>query len=186
MTQNTSSYTDLTTTSPFVLTLLKTPGSAALRIGNIELPSATQVDETQHLELARRLGAGVQVYRRTETGTFEFREPQANLYDLETVIQRGIHFVGPRRGTAEWADADGSRVVAEVGPRVDAPPPADPTKDIQWLKAQAFENSGTGIFSKVTFIQRVFTYAGQPPPSDKSDSTISRPYTALYIFWTKR
>jgi hypothetical protein len=32
MTQKTSSYTDLTTTSPSVLTLLTSPGSAALRI----------------------------------------------------------------------------------------------------------------------------------------------------------
>ena len=67
MTQTTSSYTDLTTTSPFVLTLLTTPGSAALRIENSELPDPIQVDETEHREVTRRLGAGVQVYDRNRT-----------------------------------------------------------------------------------------------------------------------
>ena len=64
MIQNTSSYTNATTTSPFLLTLLTTPGSSALRIQNSELPAAIQIDENaqpQH-EVARRLGAGVQVY----------------------------------------------------------------------------------------------------------------------------
>lgn len=186
MTQNTSSYTDITTTSPFVLTLLTTPGSAALRIENTELPSAIQVDETKHREVARRLGAGVQVYDcNPDTGTFRFREPQADLYDLETVTQRGIHFVGPRPGTAQWADADGSRVVATVVARVDAPPPADPTKDVQWLKleVEASESFGTGVFKDVTFIQRVLTYGGQAPPSCDSGTTVSLPYTTLYIFW---
>src|SRR5262249_31341346 len=63
------------TTSPFLPTLLTTPGSAALRIKNSELPSAIQIDETAHHEVARRLGAGVQVYdchadTATDAGTF--------------------------------------------------------------------------------------------------------------------
>ena len=84
MTQTTSSYTDLTTTGPSVLTVLTSPGSAALRIENSELPDPIQVDETEHREVTRRLGAGVQVYDRNPDGTFGFREPQADLYDLET------------------------------------------------------------------------------------------------------
>jgi hypothetical protein len=186
MTQNTSSYTAVTTTSPFVLTLLTTPGSAALRIENSELPSAIQVDQTKHREVARRLGAGVQVYDRNPDGTFGFREPQADLYDLETLTRRGIHFVGPEPGTAQWADADGSRVVAKVIARVAAPPPADPTKDVQWLKAEASKDVGAGVFKGVTFIQRVLTYGGQAPPSGHSSTTVSLPYTTLYIFWARR
>ncbi len=186
MTQTTSSYTDLTTTSPSVLTLLTSPGSAALRIENSELPDPIQVDETEHREVTRRLGAGVQVYDRNPDGTFGFREPQADLYDLETVTLRGIHFVGPERGTAQWADADGSRVVARVVERVDAPPPADPTKDVQWLKVQALTTFGDGVFTGVTFIQRVLTYGGQVPPSCDNSTTISVPYTTLYIFWAAR
>jgi hypothetical protein len=191
MTQHTSSYTDLTTTSPFVLTLLTTPGSAARRIENSELPAAIQVDETKHREVARRLGAGVQVYDRDpDTGAFRFREPQADLYDLKTLTQQGVHFVGPEPKTAQWADADGSRVVVRVdspaSAAVDAPPPADPTKDLKWLKVEAFQTFGTGVFSEVTFIQRVLTYGGQPPPSGDNHPTVSLPYTALYIFWARR
>ena len=187
MTQTTTSrYTDLTTTSPSVLTLLTSPGSAALRIENSELPDPIQVDETEHQEVTRRLGAGVQVYDRNDDGTFGFREPQADLYDLEIVTLRGVHFVGPERGTAQWADADGSRVVARVVERVDAPPPADPTKDVQWLKVQALTTFGDGVFTGVTFIQRVLTYGGQVPPSCDNSTTISVPYTTLYIFWAAR
>jgi hypothetical protein len=186
MTQNTSSYIEEATTSPFLLTFLTTPGSAARRIQNSELPSPIQVDETAHREVARRLGAGVQVYDRDSGGTFQFREPQADLYDLETLVLRGIHFVGPRAKTAQWADADGSRVVAEVVVTVDAPPPSDPTKDVKWLKAEALQppdgNFGTGVFSDVTFIQRVLTYGGQATSSDHG-KTLSVPYTTLYIFW---
>jgi hypothetical protein len=185
MTQTMSSSTDLTTTSPFVLTLLTTPGSAALRIENSELPDPIQVDDKEHRELTRRLGVGVQVYDRNDDGTFGFREPQADLYDLETVTHRGIHFVGPERGTAQWADADGSRVVARVVERVAAPPPADPTRDVQWLKLEALTTFGAGVFEGLTFIQRVLTYGGQVPPPCHS-STISVPYTTLYIFWAAR
>ena len=184
MTQNTSAYAAAATTSPFLLTLLTTPGSAALRIENSEMPAAIQVDETAYRDVARRLGSGVQVYDcNPDTGTFRFREPQADLYDLDTITQRGIHFVGPETGTAQWADADGSRVVASVVARVDAPPPADPTQDVQWLKAEAFPPLGTGVFRDVAFIQRVLTYGGQPPASCDIGTTISCRYTALYIFW---
>ena len=184
MTQNTLSDTTVATTSPFLLTLLTTSESAALRIKNSELPSAIQVDEKANHEVARRIGAGVQVYDCDPAkGTFTFREPQADLYHLDTATQKGIHFVGPEPGTAQWADADGSRVVARVAERVDAPPPADPSKDVQWLQVQAFQNFGTGIFSDVTFVQRVLTHGGQAPPSCASGTTTSRHYTALYIFW---
>ena len=91
--------------------------------------------------------------------------------------------MGPEPGTAQWADADGSRVVARVVEREAAPPPADPKRDVAWLKVEAERTFGVGrVFEGVTFIQRVLTYGGQVPPSCDS-STISVPYTALYIFW---
>jgi hypothetical protein len=140
---------------------------------------------TTHRELTRRLGVGVQVYD-CQDGTFKFREPQADLYDLDTLTHRGIHFVGPEPGTAQRADADGSRVVARVVERVPASPPADPTRDVAWLKVPAETTFGVGgIFASVTFIQRVLTYGGQPPSSCDS-TTIGVPYTTLYIFWGQR
>ena len=64
-----------------------------------------------------------------------------------------------------------------------APPPADPTRDVAWLKVKAEKTFGIGgVFAGVTFIQRVLTYGGQPPQSCDS-TTIGVPYTTLYIFW---
>jgi hypothetical protein len=187
MTHNTSSYTGVTTPSPFVLTLLTAPGSAARRIENRELPPTIQVDQTEHREVVRRLAAGVHVYDcNSDAGTFTLREPQADLYDLKTFAQQGIHFVGPEPRTGQWSDADGSRVVARVIAAVDAPAPADPTKDAQWLKVEAFQNFGAGVFSDVTFVQRVLTYGGQAPPSCKNNTTVIVPYTTLYIFWARQ
>jgi hypothetical protein len=187
MTPNTTSYTDVATTSPFDLTLLGSPGSAALRIENSELPTDIQVDESKHQEVTRRVGAGVQVYDcDPDLGSFKFREPQANLYDLKTGIQRGIHFVGPQPKTAQWADIDGSRVVAKVVSAIDAPPPSDPARDVQWLKLEAFEHFGTGTFQHVTFIQRVLTYAGKVQSLCEDATTIGRRYATLYIFWVPR
>ncbi|MGH3888975.1 MAG: DUF3455 domain-containing protein [Pseudonocardiaceae bacterium] len=180
------------TSSPFLLTIRTTPGSAALRIENSELPAAIQVDETTNQEVARRFSAGVQVYDcDPASGTFSFREPHADLYDPDTVAQRGIHFAtetGPN-----WADADGSRTSglwpggARLIVAVDAPAPADPTRDVRWLKVEAAQNFGSnGVFSGVTFIQRVLTFGGQAPPSCTAGTTVSVPYTALYIFWAPR
>jgi hypothetical protein len=175
------------TSSPFVPTILTTPGSAALRIKNSELPVAIQVDETTNHEVARRLGAGVQVYDcALNSSTFKFREPQATLYDLKTVTQRGIHFA-TETPSPNWADADGSRVVCKLVTAIDAPPPADPTTDVRWLKVEAVQHFGSnGVFSNVTFIQRVLTFGGQAPPSCATGTTVSVPYTALYIFWAPK
>jgi hypothetical protein len=127
----------------------------------------------------------VQIYDcDPNTDSFRFREPQANLYDLETGLQRGIHFVGPQPGTAQWTDIDGSRVVARVIARADAPPPADPNKDVQWLKLEVIDRFGkTGIFEAVTLIQRVLTYGGKPSPSCQGATIIGEPYATLYTFW---
>ncbi|HET9257140.1 MAG TPA: DUF3455 domain-containing protein [Pseudonocardiaceae bacterium] len=176
------------TPNPFVLTLLTTPGSETLRIENRELPAAIQVDETKNREVARFLGAGVQVYDCLG-GVFKFREPQANLYDLDTLAQRVIHFATePTR--PNWADADGSRVVGNADPNsivaVNAPPPFDPTKDVKWLRVPVFAKFGKGLFGNITFIQRVLTFGGQAPASCVADEVASVPYTALYIFWAPR
>ena len=172
------------TPAAFALDPATTPGSAAVLFENEALPAATQVDESRNRLLARRIGVGVQVYDYDgSNGKWVFREPQADLYDIKTGIQRGIHFAGPY-----WADADGSRVRGKLSGDVDAP--VDSARNVKWLRLDGVENFGSAqtIFRQVTFIQRVVTYGGQPPangaPAD--GATASVPYTALYVFWAKK
>jgi hypothetical protein len=171
-------------TQPFALDPATTPGSAAFLFNNQMLPSAIQVDEAHNRLLARRIGVGVQVYDyKSAEARWAGREPQADLYDIRTGIQRGIHFAGPH-----WADSDGSRVKAKPAGDVDAP--VDSARNVKWLRLEAVEWFGSAktLFRQVTFIQRVFTYGGQPPanltPAD--GDTVSVPYTALYVFWAKK
>jgi hypothetical protein len=168
----------------FALELATTPGSAALLFSNQALPTAIQVDESQNRLLARRVGVGVQVYDYDSAhGKWAFREPQADLYDIKTGVQRGIHFAGPY-----WADADGSRVKGQLSGDVAAP--VDSARNVKWLKLDAVEWFGCaeGIFSQVTFIQRVVTYGGQAPSNwqPTGGDTVSVPYTALYVFWAAK
>jgi hypothetical protein len=171
-------------TQPFALDPATTPGSAAFLFKNQLLPAAIQVDEAQNRLLARRIGVGVQVYDyKSAEARWVNREPQADLYDIRSGIQRGIHFAGPY-----WADADGSRVRATKSGEVDAP--VDSARNVKWLRLDAAETIGSAktLFTHVTFIQRVFTYGGQPPtnctPAD--GDTVSVPYTALFVFWAKK
>jgi hypothetical protein len=100
------------------------------------------------------------------------------LYDDEH-NEQGKHYAGPT-----WEANDGSKVVAAVKARVDAPS-ADA---IPWLLLYAKSTEGTGMFSDITSIQRVETMGGKAP-QDGCDSThvdeeVRVPYTAVYFFYT--
>lgn len=174
-----SSYTS----DPFAFNPATTPEPSP--INNEMLPPAIQVDTNHNKLLTTRIGAGVQVYDYdSANGKWVFREPQANLYDVVTGVQHGIHFAGPY-----WTDADGSKVKAKASGETD--PPADSERNIKWLRLDTVEKFGgeNGILREVTFIQRVLTWGGQPPsskePADGCD-TVSVPYTALYVFWGQK
>ncbi|MGH3788717.1 MAG: DUF3455 domain-containing protein [Pseudonocardiaceae bacterium] len=166
----------------FVLDAATKARAAAQLFDNAKLPPAIQVDPNRHRLLATRIGVGVQVYDHDSTNnTWMVREPQANLYDGQTGVQHGVHFVGPF-----WTDVDGSRVKAKVSGESDAP--TDSARNVKWLRLEAVENFGSNsdVFREVTFVQRVLTHGGQPPstrePTEGCD-TVSVPYTALYVFW---
>ncbi|MGH3475687.1 MAG: DUF3455 domain-containing protein [Pseudonocardiaceae bacterium] len=149
---------------------------------NEKLPPAIQVDANRSRLLATRIGVGVQVYDQdSANSTWALREPQANLYGIETGVQHGIHFAGPY-----WTDTDGSRVKAKASGEAEAP--IDSERNVKWLRLEAVEKFGSNndVFSQVTFIQRVLTDGGQPPSKGepvKGCDTLSVPYTALYVFW---
>jgi hypothetical protein len=127
---------------------------------------------------------GVQIYecRMSKAGAYEwaFVAPDAELFD--TTGQRiGKHYAGPH-----WEAADGSKVVAKLVERADAPKAAD----IPWLLLGAKSVGPDGSFSKVTSIQRVNTVGGVAPKvgcSQGNAGTPARvPYTADYYFFTSK
>jgi hypothetical protein len=120
------------------------------------------------------LGVGVQIYRWSGT-SWVFVSPLATLYaDAGGHGQVASHFVGPT-----WKSNSGGTVVGTVAERC--------THDaawIQWLSLTAVAN-GPGIFSKVTFIQRLNTVGGNAPstPGSVVGEEVQVPYTADYLFY---
>ena len=119
---------------------------------------------------------GVQKYRWNGV-TWVFVAPDATLFaDAGFHGQVGIHYAGP-----SWESNSGSIVKATaLIPRC-AP---DPTA-IPWLLLQAVSTDGPGIFSRVTYIQRVNTTGGLAPtaPGSSIGMTVEVPYTAEYYFY---
>jgi hypothetical protein len=129
------------------------------------------------------LGQGVQVYlcqpKRDDPSAFEwaFRGPEADLLNGNGEVV-GRHFAGPT-----WEGNDRSRVVGEVRASVDSP---DATA-IPWLLLQARENHGGGLFSTVTYVQRLQTTGGRAPTGGCGATEAGRElrvaYTAIYAFY---
>jgi hypothetical protein len=83
-----------------------------------------------------------------------FVGPEATLADAQGAII-GKHYAGPT-----WEARDGSKVVGTVKARVDAPDAGA----IPWLLLETRNvGKGTGLFARVTSVQRVATVGGLPP-----------------------
>jgi hypothetical protein len=106
-----------------------------------------------------------------------FKEPQAELFDDHGEVV-GSHFFGPT-----WQFQDGSSVKGAVVARADAPS----KNAIQWLLLEATSHDGDGVFSTITYIQRLDTKGGVAPTKG-CDATHAReevrvPYKATYVFY---
>ncbi|HEV8485782.1 MAG TPA: DUF3455 domain-containing protein [Blastocatellia bacterium] len=118
---------------------------------------------------------GVQIYRWNGT-SWVLVAPLAMLFaDANYSGKVGIHYAGPT-----WESNSGSKVVAT---RLEVCSP-EPTA-IPWLKLQTVSTEGPGIFSSVTYIQRVNTTGGLAPtaPASAIDAVVEVPYTAEYYFY---
>ena len=118
---------------------------------------------------------GVQIYRWNGT-SWGFVEPMATLFaDVNYHEKVGIHYGGPT-----WESNSGSKVVAL---RLEGCSP-NPTA-IPWLLLQTASTDGPGIFSRVTYIQRVNTVGGLAPtaPGLSIGAVAEIPYTAEYYFF---
>ena len=129
------------------------------------------------------IGQGVQIYdcqpRPDDVSALQwtFRFPEAMLLNTRGEVV-GRHFAGPT-----WEGNDGSQVVGEA--RANAPSP-DPNA-IPWLLIQARSNQGAGLFSSVTYIQRLHTSGGRAPAEGcdpaHAGQELRVPYTATYVFY---
>lgn len=126
---------------------------------------------------------GVQIYecraRKDASGGYEwsFVAPDARLFDARGNVV-GHHGAGPY-----WEAADGSRVVATVKARADAPVAGA----IPWLLLDSRSTGPAGAFSNVTRIQRVNTAGGTTPAlpcnGEKAGTRADVDYVADYRFF---
>jgi hypothetical protein len=124
---------------------------------------------------ARLSALGVQIYRWNGT-SWSFIAPAAGLYaDAGYHGELGIHYAGPT-----WEANDGSKVTATVVERCAPFPGAIP-----WLLLQATPVQSHGVFSRVTYIQRLNTIGGTAPaePGAFLGQEARVPYTAEYVFY---
>jgi hypothetical protein len=118
---------------------------------------------------------GVQIYR-WNGASWAFVAPEATLYAAAHFRGKvGTHYAGPT-----WESNSGSTV---IGRRV-AGCSVDSTA-IDWLRLEAVETAGPGIFHNVTYIQRVNTVGGKAPatPGAFIGAEARVPYTTEYYFY---
>lgn len=127
-------------------------------------------------ELAYRVYAsGVQVYWWNGT-SWGFVGPIATLYANSGMTGKvGLHYGGPT-----WKSNSGSLVIGKSPVRCTPDPDS-----IQWLRLEADETDGSGIFNGVTYIQRLNTNGGKAPvePGSYDGETVEVPYTTEYYFY---
>lgn len=145
---------------------------------DLPLPLCESIQIEAGNELAfHTYAVGVQIYKWNGS-SWVFVEPVANLYaDKGFRGQVGTHYAGPT-----WESNSGSKVVARRVQNTGCTPDA---KAIPWLKLEAVTTDGPGIFSRVTFIQRVNTTGGIAPaaPGTTVGEEARVPYTAEYFFY---
>jgi hypothetical protein len=134
--------------------------------------------------LVLELGArGVQIYtcaaKPDDASAFvwTFKAPEAELFNRRGEVV-GHHFAGPT-----WQGNDGSAVVGTVLERAASPD----SGSIPWLLLEAKDHAGSGIFSTITYIQRVETAGGGAPVAGcdaaHAGAEVRQPYQATYAFF---
>lgn len=123
---------------------------------------------------------GDQIYQCTvnkSVYSWQTQAPDARLYDEQGQIV-GNHTAGPI-----WEYKEGSRVQGRVVSKLDRAP----EEAISWLLVEVVAHKGNGLFSNVSFINRINTHGGLPPLSGCDANHLGAEkrsgYTADYIFY---
>jgi Protein of unknown function (DUF3455) len=165
---------------PATLALLFLASAPALRAHDrdenleINVPADLQVPQGNTVASKAR-GVGVQIYAwNAASSSWVFQAPSAVLFHEETGVA-GIHYAGPT-----WQSTDGSKVVGKRLAGATVNPNAIP-----WLLLQAASTAGEGLFSDVTYIQRLRTRGGLAPTTSGTvdGQQVLVPYSAEYVFY---
>jgi hypothetical protein len=126
---------------------------------------------------------GDQIYQCSLSGgvySWQLQAPDARLFDAQGKVV-GNHYSGP-----VWEYKEGSRVVGQVLNKIDIAPGSS----ISWLLVKVVSHKGNGLFSDVSFINRINTNGGLPPLSGCDSNHLGNEkraaYTADYIFYSTR
>jgi hypothetical protein len=88
-----------------------------------------------------------------------------------------IHFGGP-----SWQALDGSWVMGDAANAKHFPAPN--AGGVDWLLLPAKSTSEYGLFSRVTYIHRLYTDGGKPPANcSLNQSEVLADYSAHYLFY---
>jgi hypothetical protein len=129
----------------------------------------------------RLQGRGVQVFRCEARGSgyaWVYRLPEADLVDGsgKPLVRYGANF--------SFEHADGSRLLGTVAKFDEAPDPAN----LPWLLLST-RSFGQGTLSGVTFVQRVNTVGGMPPPrceASQQSRLLRVDFSADFVFYRPR
>jgi hypothetical protein len=158
-------------------------GEPATKLAAPSVPESLRAGEGEVVS-AKASAKGTQNYecQAGDNGTYAWKlvGPDAELSD-DAGKSMGRHYAGPT-----WESADGSKVVAEVKAKADAPG----GRAVPWLLLKAKSASGAGVFGKVTSVQRVDTEGGLPPSGgcDAAHAGAHQnvPYRSTYYFYSAR
>ena len=165
-----------------LLVLLSMHVAAAQQIARPDVPDKLAAPASEML-IVKAHATGDQIYVCKAASDSDpklawvLKAPDARLFDADKkVIAK--HFAGPT-----WKHNDGSEVVGKVAARVDSPD----ANSVPWLLLTAASHSGSGVFAKVTSIQRVNTKGGQAPASGCDEAhrnaETKSAYSADYYFY---
>lgn len=151
----------------------------AVACAEVSIPDAIKVPAGNSPVLSVH-AKGDQIYQcSVNSGVYswQLQAPDAKLFDDEGHIV-GNHYSGP-----VWEYKEGSRVVGQIVSKIDV----DPDSSISWLLVKVIAHKGKGLFSDVSFINRVNTHGGLKPVSGCDSNHVGAekrvPYTADYIFY---
>jgi hypothetical protein len=133
--------------------------------------------------LFSRHAKGVQIYE-CKDNQWAFHAPRALLFNPASNRPAGIHYGGIDQGLTPgpWWESvrDGSRI--RGGNAISAPSPN--ANSIPLLRLEVLERYGTGVFSPVSYIQRLNTIGGVGPTGEcKPGAQRWVGYTADYYFY---